>query len=86
MNRQRYRQCQRTNGRTLFAKMEERADHSPDFAAQLDHWIAKGSTLELRELARPEGWHFDDLAHANAIDALDSWSLHPFTFQQESVQ
>lgn len=67
------RRCPWTDGRVLFAKMEQKAANCALFRRNLDAWLQKGSTLALRELARPWGWYFDSLAAANAIDSLDAW-------------
>ena len=66
--------------RALFAKMEEEADACPQYAARLLEWLLNGSTLELRELARPFGDYWRSLSFANVVDGLDSASCRMESF------
>ncbi|QAY80461.1 hypothetical protein [Sphingosinicella sp. BN140058] len=55
--------------------MEARAAADADYSAALLHYILDGSTLELRELARP----FDDPMRSpffNVVCSIDSAHLH----------
>lgn len=64
-----------TPGRVLFAKMQERADADTAFSAALTGWlVGNGKTLALRDLAKPFGNYWRDLAFSNAVDDLDTAS------------
>lgn len=58
--------------RALFAKMVERAEAAPEYKEQLVFWLSKGSTLLLRDLSKPFGSYWRDLAFANLVDGIDS--------------
>ena len=64
----------RTGARSLFAKMNEKADKDPAYGKRLEKWLRRGggSTVTLRELAAPFGNYSGDLTHANNIFALDA--------------
>lgn len=63
-------------GRALFAKMEERAEGSAEYAAGFLVWLRHGSTLRLRELVVPFGDYWRDLEFANTVDYLDTAMAH----------
>ena len=61
---------------TLYTKMVERAGRDPDYDKRFQDYIRQGSTLELRELARPFGEFWSDLAFSNVVCGIDSAHLH----------
>lgn len=60
----------------LYTKMVELAGRDPEYDKRFQQYIREGSTLELRELARPFGQYWTDLAFFNIVTGIDSAHLH----------
>src|SRR3546814_10914627 len=60
----------------LYTKMVELAGRDPEYDKRFQQYIREGSTLELRELARPFGQYWKDLDFFNIVTGIDSAHLH----------
>src|SRR3546814_8031520 len=58
----------------LYTKMVELAGRDPEYDKRFQQYIREGSTLELRELARPFGQYWKDLDFFNIVTGIDSRS------------
>lgn len=70
------RLCDDDRARDLLRAMHERSGADASYRPLFSDWaFGEGSTLALREAARPFGNYMGDLAFANIVDALDTASL-----------
>ena len=70
------RQIIDTPARVLLAKITEQAEQDSAYAAMFAKWLDRHeSTILLRSIASPFGDYWSSLAHANAVDDLDSASI-----------
>src|SRR3546814_3526929 len=56
--------------------MVELAGRDPEYDKRFQQYIREGSTLALRELARPFGQYWKDLDFFNIVTGIDSAHLH----------
>src|SRR3546814_9951397 len=60
----------------LYTTMVELDGRDPEYDKRFQQYIREGSTLELRDLARPLGQYWKDLDFFNIVPDLDRAHLH----------